>query len=127
MGTRFVALVEAGENLPTVVLVAKWRHLLGIDVNKLLEAVLDDSPRTPLHGFGWILQLAREKRGLEAADVARLAGCELAVYEQAEAGLALPTVRELARLRRVLRFNGSAALRAVWLADSQDSQDKGVA
>lgn len=121
---RFVTCIEAGMKLPSVVLAAKLRHALGIDGNKLLEAALDEPPRAPFHEFGRVLRLAREKRGMQPGDVARLARCELLAYERAESGDALPTVRELARMHRVLRFNGNAALRVVWM---EDSQGKGVA
>jgi transcriptional regulator with XRE-family HTH domain len=129
VGVRFLARIEAGVQLPSVLLVAKMRHAIGVDGNALLAALLDESPREPFHALGRILEVARERCGLGRVDVARAARCGSEVYERAESGHELPTVRELARMHRVLRFNGNAALRAVCLADSQDSpesQGKGV-
>ena len=127
VSVRFLARIEAGVQLPSVLLVAKLRHGVGIDGNALLAALLDESPREPFHAFGRILEVARERRKLRRVDVARAARCCSRVYARAESGHELPTVCELARMQRVLRFNGNAVLRAVRLADSQDSPDQEVA
>ena len=127
VSVRFLARIEAGVQLPSVLLIAKLRHAVGVDGNGFLAAVLDESPRGPFHAFGRILEEARKGRELRRADVARAARCRSQVYARAESGHELPTVCELARMQGVLWFNGNAALRAVRLADSEDSQGKGVA
>ena len=118
IGARFLSRIEAGLQLPSVLVAAKLRDALSLDGNELIAALVDDTPREPFQAFGRILEVARERCELRPVDVANAAQCSTQVYEDWERGRALPSVRGLARVRRALRFNGNAALRAVWLADS---------
>ena len=93
---------------------AQWRRILGFDANVVLAQLIDPAARSPYHGFGHVLQLARVEHSMTPAEVAKEVGCEVILYRRIELGVELPKFDLAVHLHRVLRFDANAALRWLW-------------
>ena len=109
-----VARTERGHTLPSMPKFAQWRRILGFDANIALAQLTDPDTRPPFHGFGHVLQLARAKRSMTPAEVAKEVGCDVILYRRLELGAELPKFDMAVHLHRVLRYDANAALRWLW-------------
>jgi transcriptional regulator with XRE-family HTH domain len=117
-----IARVERGHSLPPMPKFAKWRRILGFDANIVLAQLIEPDIRPPFHGFGHVLQVARDGHSMTPAEVAKEVDCDVILYRRIELGAELPTFELAVHLHRVLRFDANAALRWLWFTGAMTQE-----
>lgn len=111
---RHVARLERGHEMTSVVRFARLHRLLGFDADLLLAQLTAPETRTPFHGFGGLIQVARVAGAMTAAEVAQRAGCDVAEYQRIERGEVLPGFLLAVRIHRITHYDVNKAFRWLW-------------
>ena len=113
---NYYARIERGRQLPSLLLFARMHNGLGFDANRVLEA-MGEEPEERAYGphsrLGVYLAHARDQCEQTIASAAKAVGCSAEAYERIELGERLPTLAELVRMHRVVRFNANIVLRRI--------------
>jgi transcriptional regulator with XRE-family HTH domain len=111
--------IEAGAELPTIMLFVGLHRVLGFDADGVLrelpmEPELDPGEIWgPHYEFGRLLKQARLERRMLHADVARVAERAPRYCARLEAGIQLPSLKNFATLHRCLGFDANRLLSAI--------------
>lgn len=118
-GTEHYWRLEAGAELPTIMMLARLHHMLGFDAGKAVKSIPTDPDIdpgeiwTPHYEFGKLLKLARVERDMLISDVVESTGSAARYYARLEAGICLPSIENLAKLHDCLGFDANQLLRVL--------------
>lgn len=111
--------IEAGAELPTILMLVRLHRVLGFDADKAVESIPTDPDVdsdeiwTPHYEFGRLLKLARVERDMLISDVVESTGSAARYYARLEAGICLPSIENLAKLHDCLGFDANQLLRVL--------------
>jgi transcriptional regulator with XRE-family HTH domain len=118
-GTEHYWRLEAGAELPTIMMFVRLHRGLGFDAGNALRSIpmgaaLDPGEVwAPHFEFGRLLRKARIEREMMLADVSGTAAVSERYYMRLEAGCQLPSLKHFARLQRCLGFDANQLLDAI--------------
>jgi transcriptional regulator with XRE-family HTH domain len=111
--------IEAGAELPTIMLFVRLHRVLGFDADSMLLS-LPMAPELdpgevwgPHYEFGRLLKQARLERRMLHADVSQLAERAPRYYARLDTGIQLPSLKNFAKLQRCLGFDANRLLSAL--------------